>query len=298
MNAAAVARAYNDSTNQFQVAAADDLTNRTRRSYDDDSATIQQIAYNKLSDAIRSRRNANNDIVVDDVKMVKKPQITFVSDRDDEFDATNGLATLWTDIEAWFVDIWNDVNWLGVMIVVLCLLGILFSHHSDLRQRMVGARMRIACCSLIYRKTMRLSKKSAGRTAAGYLVNLLSNDVSRLDYGFIYIHYVWILPFQSCLVAYLIWRLVGWAAVVGVVGLLLKTIPVQTGLSRWSSILRMKVARRTDQRVGIMNEIVQGIQVIKMYAWEKPFQAVVAEARRLEVKEIRYASYIRGINLR
>lgn len=30
-----------------------------------------------------------------------------------------------------------------------------------------------------------------------------------------------------------------------------------------------------------------------MYAWEKPFQAVVAEARRKEVKQIRYASYLR-----
>jgi len=46
-----------------------------------------------------------------------------------------------------------------------------------------------------------------------------------------------------------------------------------------------------------MNELVQGIQVIKMYAWEKPFQAVVAEARRSEIKQIRYASYLRGFYL-
>lgn len=62
-------------------------------------------------------------------------------------------------------------------------------------------------------------------------------------------------------------------------------------------MLRMRVAVRTDDRVGIMNEIIQGIQVIKMYAWEIPFQNVVAEARRLEVQQIRYASYIRGINV-
>lgn len=85
--------------------------------------------------------------------------------------------------------------------------------------------------------------------------------MSRLDYGFIYAHYVWILPLQSALIAYLIWNHIGWAALVGVIGLLLKTIPVQTGLSRLSSIVRMKVARRTDQRVGIMHEIIQGIQV-------------------------------------
>lgn len=125
----------------------------------------------------------------------------------------------------------------------------------------------------------------------------MSNDVNRLDQGFVFAHFVWILPFQSCLVTYLIFRQVGPAAFVGVVGLLLKTIPVQTGLSRMLSALRMKVALRTDQRVGIMNEIIIGIQVIKMYAWEKPFEKVVAEARRLEIKQIRYASYIRGINM-
>lgn len=84
-------------------------------------------------------------------------------------------------------------------------------------------------------------------------------------------------------------------AVIGVVSLLIKTVPVQTRLSRISSMLRMRVAVRTDDRVGIMNEIIQGIQVIKMYAWERPFQRVVCEARRLEVKQIRYASYIRGV---
>lgn len=42
-----------------------------------------------------------------------------------------------------------------------------------------------------------MSKRAAGQTSAGNVVNLLSNDVSRLDYGFIYVHFIWILPFQS-----------------------------------------------------------------------------------------------------
>lgn len=88
-----------------------------------------------------------------------------------------------------------------------------------------------------------------------------------------------------------------WAAVVGVVGILLKTVPIQTRLSRYTAALRMKVAQRTDNRIGIMNELINGIQVIKMYAWEIPFRKVVAEARRCEIKQIRYSGYIFGINL-
>ncbi|XP_058060711.1 probable multidrug resistance-associated protein lethal(2)03659 [Anopheles bellator] len=214
---------------------------------------------------------------------------------DDTVVAAN--QTLIDNFEAFLEHAWNDVLWLSWLLVVLTLLGCFCSHHSDLRQRLIGARMRIASCSVIYRKTLRMSKKAAGRTPAGYMINLLSNDVSRLDYGFIYSHYVWVLPFQACFTCYLIWRRVQWAALVGVIGLLVKTIPVQTGLSRLSSIIRMRVAKKTDQRVGIMNELIQGIQVIKMYAWEKPFHKVVSIARKKEVRQIRWASYIRGIYL-
>lgn len=43
---------------------------------------------------------------------------------------------------------------------------------------------------------------------------------------------------------------------------------------------RVKVARRTDERVRLMDEIVLGIQVIKLYAWEKPFQNFIESARK------------------
>ncbi|KAH8336344.1 hypothetical protein KR059_002930 [Drosophila kikkawai] len=193
--------------------------------------------------------------------------------------------------------IWHDTNALGTVLVTSTLFCCFLLHHVDLRQRLMGARMRIACCSLIYRKTLRLSMKTAGQTPAGYLINLLSNDVNRLDYGFIFMHWIWIMPLQAILTCYLIWLNIGIPALVGVIGLMLKTVPVQTALSKVTSVLRMRIAERTDARVGIMNELVQGIQVIKMYAWERPFQAVVAEARRREIKQIRYASYLRGFYL-
>lgn len=45
-------------------------------------------------------------------------------------------------------------------------------------------------------------------------------------------------------------------------------------------MLRSKSAALADKRIRIMNEVLSGIRIIKMYAWEKPFAALVTEVRR------------------
>ncbi len=44
--------------------------------------------------------------------------------------------------------------------------------------------------------------------------------------------------------------------------------------------LRLETAKRTDKRITIMSEIINGIKVIKMYAWEFSFLELVQQARR------------------
>lgn len=51
-------------------------------------------------------------------------------------------------------------------------------------------------------------------------------------------------------------------------------------IAKKSARLRMETAKRTDRRVKIMNEILAGIQVIKMYAWEKSFASMVDGIRK------------------
>lgn len=68
-------------------------------------------------------------------------------------------------------------------------------------------------------------------------------------------------------------------------------------MGKLNSKLRLKTALRTDERVRFMNEIVNGIHVIKMYAWEKPFSKLVEMTRLKEIRVIRQVSYIKGILL-
>lgn len=57
----------------------------------------------------------------------------------------------------------------------------------------------------------------------------------------------------------------------------------------------MQTALRTDERVRLMDEIVSGVQAIKMYAWETPFSKLIAWARKMELNVVRKNSYVRGL---
>ncbi|KAM3966704.1 ATP-binding cassette sub-family C member 4-like [Aphomia sociella] len=178
----------------------------------------------------------------------------------------------------------------------LSITTLLLYNHGILNQSCTGMRVRIACCSLIYRKILKLNHSGINRTGPGHVINLMSNDVNRFDIAVVYLHFVWIAPIVAASVGYLVWQLVSWATLAGIAVMLLQTVVVQVYLSKRQGSLRGKIAKRTDERVKVMNELVSGIQVIKMYSWETPFQKVVDNLRKLEVKLIMRTSMIKGFS--
>ncbi|XP_032455220.1 multidrug resistance-associated protein 4 [Nasonia vitripennis] len=190
-----------------------------------------------------------------------------------------------------------DAYLLASGVIVMALLQAILGHHSNFGQLEIGMRLRVACSSLIYRKITRLSCSAAGQATGGLIINLLSNDVARFEQLFVFLHYIWVMPLQGAVIAYLIWRHVGVASLAGVFLMTIQTIPVQAYCGKITSILRSKVATRTDERVLLMSEIINGIKVIKMYTWEKPFELLVSFTRKHEVDVLTTTSYLRGINL-
>ncbi|XP_046746877.1 ATP-binding cassette subfamily C member 4-like [Diprion similis] len=189
----------------------------------------------------------------------------------------------------------NEALIYAAELILLTLASIFLLHHSGLRTQEMGMCVRISCCSMIYRKILRLDLASVSNTAAGQVANLISNDVARFDNLFMYLHYVWIMPLQVTLIGYVMWQSVGMASLVGIGAMILQTIPIQGYFSNLSAKLRSKIAVKTDERVQLMSELISGVEVIKMYSWEKPFDIIVAKVRGLEIKLISITSYLKGI---
>ncbi|CRK98089.1 CLUMA_CG011457, isoform A [Clunio marinus] len=157
-----------------------------------------------------------------------------------------------------------------------------------------GMKVRLATCSLIYRKSLKLSTTALGNTSVGKVVNLLSNDVSRFDIVSVFLHSMWMAPLLTIIVGILLYREAGIPGLIGMVVIAIVT-PIQSYTGKLSSIFRYQTALRTDERVRLMDEIVNGIQVIKLYAWEKPFKKLIHYARDKELKVIKKSSYVRAL---
>lgn len=57
----------------------------------------------------------------------------------------------------------------------------------------------------------------------------------------------------------------------------------QYGISRLTGYLRRKTVTVTDERVRMMNELLNCVKLIKMYAWEKSFAASVSGSVNIHV---------------
>uniref|UniRef100_A0A4W5N9S0 ATP-binding cassette, sub-family C (CFTR/MRP), member 4 n=1 Tax=Hucho hucho TaxID=62062 RepID=A0A4W5N9S0_9TELE len=141
-----------------------------------------------------------------------------------------------------------------------------------------------------------LSSAAMGKTTTGQIVNLLSNDVNTFDEVTIFLHFLWVGPLQAAAVLGLLWVEIGPSCLAGMAVLVI-LMPTQTMFGRLFSKFRSKAAALTDNRIRTMNEVVSGIRIIKMYAWEKPFSALVNDVRREEISKIMSSSYLRGLNM-
>ena len=86
-------------------------------------------------------------------------------------------------------------------------------------------------------------------------------------------------PLEILVVFCLVWNLVGWQTFGGVVFSIL-LIAYQTTLGNVFKILQDKAAKLTDRRLQLIHDVISGIRVLKMNAWEWCLFNLVSGVRR------------------
>ena len=120
----------------------------------------------------------------------------------------------------------KDVYIYGSGIVLSQLLYVAFINPFFFHASKVGMEIRVACCSLIYRKALRLSKTAFLKTSAGNIVNLLSNDTSRFDFCVLHTPFFVYGPISVIATVIILWPYLNYITFYGI-GLLILYIPLQ-----------------------------------------------------------------------
>ncbi|KAJ2802200.1 hypothetical protein H4R20_003373, partial [Coemansia guatemalensis] len=158
--------------------------------------------------------------------------------------------------------------------------------------------VRTSYMTAIYQKSLVLSNNTRQKYDVGSIVTHMSVDVEVVTF---FIEDVtqdmWSEPLQIGIAMFMLYQLMGWSTLAGVLVMLVCT-PI---VSRYGQVIGNRssfLMEHRDKRMGIMNEIITGIRVVKMYAWESSFIKRINDIRlKLELDIISKNNMLRSFIL-
>ncbi|KAL0267499.1 UNVERIFIED_CONTAM: hypothetical protein PYX00_009752 [Menopon gallinae] len=184
---------------------------------------------------------------------------------------------------------WKGYFYATLMLAAAMMQTIVLSQYFH-RMFLVGLRIRTALISAIYRKSLRMSNAAKRESTVGEIVNLMSVDAQKFMDLTTYINMLWSAPLQIALALYFLWELLGPSVLAGV-AVMIVLIPLNGFLASKMRIFQIQQMKYKDERVKMMNEILSGIKVIKLYAWEPSFEDQILKIRSKEVKVLKKIAY-------
>jgi ABC-type multidrug transport system fused ATPase/permease subunit len=188
----------------------------------------------------------------------------------------------------------QEIGWeLACGMFGIALLQSICLHQYFHRVYKTGMRVRSGVMTAVYDKSLRLSNASRQSSTSGEIVNLMAIDAQRFMDVCNYIHMLWSAPVQIALSLYFLYQEMQSAIFAGF-GVMLLLIPVNTWIAGKERAISRKLMTKKDSRIKQMNELLNGVKVMKLYAWERAFLEQVTGSRGAELAFLRKAAIWRA----
>uniref|UniRef100_A0A669DVK2 ATP binding cassette subfamily C member 12 n=1 Tax=Oreochromis niloticus TaxID=8128 RepID=A0A669DVK2_ORENI len=136
-----------------------------------------------------------------------------------------------------------------------------------------AVRLKGAFSAVAFQKIISLRVYSS--VSMGEMINVLTSDGHRMFEAVLFGSFVLSSPVLFIMCIVYACYILGYTALTGVFTYLI-FVPVQIYLAKFINKFRWKSLLITDSRVHTMNEILNSIKLIKMYAWEDSFEKTIA----------------------
>ncbi|XP_030838922.1 ATP-binding cassette sub-family C member 9 isoform X2 [Strongylocentrotus purpuratus] len=186
---------------------------------------------------------------------------------------------------------WYDFFTNGFVLVVVLFIQSIFQrlcnqhhYHSVI---MESAHCKAALQAAVYSKALRLSSYSmtGGSMTMGQITNHMSVDATNILNSFQWIHYVWSIPYLVIGYLIILYFQLGVASLIGSTIFVL-SIPLQTLIAKKTAQYQKGAMTCADGRLKQTNEMLQGIKLIKLYAWEDIFLSSIGHSRAAEIGQL------------
>ncbi|XP_017570742.1 canalicular multispecific organic anion transporter 1 [Pygocentrus nattereri] len=182
----------------------------------------------------------------------------------------------------------------AVLLMIVTFLQSVFLQQYFHRCFVLGMKVRTAIMAAVYKKALVVSNDARKESTVGETVNLMSADAQRFNDVTNFIHLLWSCPLQIILSIVFLWIELGPSVLAGLLVMVLM-VPINGLLATKSKTFQMKNMKLKDKRMKIMNEILNGIKILKLYAWEPSFEAQVQGIRDQELKVMKKFAYLSAV---
>ncbi|XP_028914137.1 ATP-binding cassette sub-family C member 9 isoform X3 [Ornithorhynchus anatinus] len=151
-----------------------------------------------------------------------------------------------------------------------------------------GINLRGALLAMIYNKILRLSTSnlSMGEMTLGQINNLVAIETNQLMWFLFLCPNLWAMPVQIIMGVILLYNLLGSSALVGAAVIVLLA-PIQYFIATKLAEAQKSTLDYSTERLKKTNEILKGIKLLKLYAWEHIFCTSVEETRMKELSSLK-----------
>ncbi|XP_032929590.1 multidrug resistance-associated protein 1 [Catharus ustulatus] len=185
---------------------------------------------------------------------------------------------------------WHGYFYTALLFVCACLQTLILHQYFHICF-VTGMRLKTAIVGVIYRKALVITNSARKTSTVGEIVNLMSVDAQRFMDLATYINMIWSAPFQVIVALYLLWQTLGPSVLAGVAVMVL-LVPINAVMAMKTKTYQVAQMKSKDNRIKLMNEILNGIKVLKLYAWELAFREKVLEIRQKELKVLKKSAYL------
>ncbi|NP_001002971.1 multidrug resistance-associated protein 1 isoform X1 [Canis lupus baileyi] len=188
---------------------------------------------------------------------------------------------------------WQGYLYTALLFICACLQTLVLHQYFHICF-VSGMRIKTAVIGAVYRKALVITNSARKSSTVGEIVNLMSVDAQRFMDLATYINMIWSAPLQVILALYLLWLNLGPSVLAGVAVMILM-VPLNAVMAMKTKTYQVAHMKSKDNRIKLMNEILNGIKVLKLYAWELAFKDKVLAIRQEELKVLKKSAYLAAV---